>query len=171
MDNFLGFKKHLDSPASKLGVALIFFRAFVMFNKLFFSNSIKTLKVLVDTTNIINSLEKLLKSKFTACFFTDHSSYNFISHSSESTLLGSVFEKSRKNRCLFNLSKLNAREIDLTSKALFVNPFFFKSILSSFVKETKNVNYFISDPVIDQAAVNYYRIALSGLEKHAINKL
>ena len=59
------------SLSFKLALAFLFFKVFVFFNQNFLGGGIKTDKVVIDTSEIINSLPKLMETQKTMLVFYD----------------------------------------------------------------------------------------------------
>ena len=77
----------------------------------------------------------------------------------ENHLLKLLVEKNKN--CIIDLSMLS-RRIDLTNRAIFVNPLYIRSILSLYVKEKADAIYWLSKPMLfDSQLVYYHRVGLT----------
>lgn len=68
LDNFMQFKLDYTYPVSLIGLSLIFYHLFSMIFKIIISNQINTSKIVVDTSYIINSMDRLLEHDSMICW-------------------------------------------------------------------------------------------------------
>ena len=175
------FESRPKYPVSKLGLAVLFYQIFIMFINMILCNNIKTMKVLVDTKNLITSLDQLLNTKLVVCFFEDHiiTSVARMQSPENDTLKRlwdeRVYSKPELNpngkyskNCLINLSKLR-QQFNFTGLALFTDLLYSESVLNKSIKRKPNANYWISKPLFQYLAVSYYRAGLNRMKKNAIN--
>lgn len=87
----------------------------------------------------------------------------------ENHLLKRVIEKSVN--CAVDISVLTER-IDLTNRAIFLNPVYVRTVLSLYVQEKADAIYWMSAPIFfDSQLVFYYRTGLTESQVKAINRV
>lgn len=151
ISNLFQFKHDFKHPVTKIGLKLIFCRLFLMLCQIIINNSIKTSKLLIDTSPLIKSLDQLLKSDYTSCYFDDYFVFDHVINSPKTSLLKRVYSEKRwlqsaikKEECVLNLSKMR-EQIDMTGKAFLLNPLMTNNILSNFMKaKSKGQKYWAS---------------------------
>lgn len=175
LENFFAFRSNFGTSFTKFGLIFIFYKIFQMFFKILFSNFLNTLKVLVDTSNIISSLDKFTELKYEVCFSEEQITNRILPKSIERRILNGLNEMHR-NRCLINVPKLK-ETIDLKGKALLWNSNNIHIFLSIYAMAKPNLNYWLLDrSIFDYITVSYYRIGLTRTQidliaKFAMNRL
>lgn len=182
LEHLLGFRLNRKT-LTKFGLVLVFFRWELFFCKIIYANAIKTSTVVLDTSHFVTSLQQLLKSDYVVCFFENHILFKIAVNSDPNTILNrllvekSVFKTGVnalnprfKENCVINLSRLNRQMINWTGKALFVNRIIANLVLKSHTGEREG-DYFLSKPMFDLIAVNYYRTGLLPSQRAQIERL
>ena len=114
--------------------------------------------VIIDSSKIITNAAQLLDSKYELCIQSDDDALRIIKSMPENNPLRRVIEKNKD--CAIDITVLGDR-LDLTNRAIFLNPMFIRSALSLYVKEKADVIYWLSKPVFDDPLVFYYRAGLT----------
>ena len=126
---------------SKISLILAFFKLSNFFYKQLVNNSIKVMKVLIDSSRIITTPIDLLNSKFEFCFFSEDKMFRLIPSMPEGSTFRRLYEKRQpQDHCVLDLSKLKER-VDFTNRGFFVNKLFVRSALSVFGKEKEGAIY------------------------------
>lgn len=138
-----------------IALSLAFFKLSLMLYKMILSNSIKTNKVVSDTSLIITTIERLLETtKFTVCWFKDNIITPLLKDSPKGSVLRRLYDKNPI--CFINLSKMKS-EFDFTGKVRFISPSFIELFLAAFTKFKKDAEYFISPIFFEYIMVSIAR--------------
>lgn len=130
---------------------------------------IKTVKVLVDTSNLINSFEQLIESKYDICCTDSMISRNLMPKKFEDQILKQLIGKNSK-KCVFTLTTLK-KPIDLARKAFILNANYVDAFLSIYVQKKKDAVFWVYDKsIFENIIVHYFRTDLNPFEKESINR-
>ena len=123
--------------------------------------------LLIDTSEIITNPRQLLDSRYEFCFYGDDDFLRIIKEMPNTNILKLLIEKYKD--CVVDVTVLNQR-LDLTNRAFFINPAYIRAILSLYVEEKPNVNYWMSEPIFfDSQMIYYYRTELTESQINSIN--
>lgn len=142
LENLLDFRSSYRR-FGKVALILVFFRLSNLFYRLLVNNSMRVMKSLIDSSQIITNPTQLLSSQYEFCFFRDDDLYRLMKRMPERSIFRQLYDRRKpEDHCTIDLGKLNER-IDFTNRAFFINPRFVRSILSIYGKEKEQVGYSI----------------------------
>lgn len=99
-----------QSHLSKLAVFFVFLGLFDFINLTLLTNSIKTDKLLIDTTHLIDSIAKLKSTKARPVFYEIESDYKLVSEAPKGSQLYRFFHRRFERKHFFLISKESANE-------------------------------------------------------------
>lgn len=116
LEHLLEFKRSTSlSRVSKIALGILFFRLFLMLYRLLVANAMQTMKVLIDSSQIITNPEQLLISQYELCLPGDPDLHQILKAMPPGSLYRRTYERHlEKGACLFGLSE--GGRIDFTNK-------------------------------------------------------
>ena len=176
--NVFQFRHDYRQPMTMIGLVLIFFHLFFFIFKLLISSQISTSKVIVDTSWIINSMERLLADSSTVvCWLKNDVEIRMAEQSPKQSNLYRVYkekiypepvvdmEGEPSRYCLLSL-KVIGQSFDMKGKVLFINEASLYGFLASFVAPNPEISYWVDEtPLVETISVYYIRRELTRHQK------
>lgn len=164
------FKRVKPKLFLSTGFALIAFRFFCMFVRMFYGQAVHVDKVLVNP-RCVQSVEQLLQSDLVVCLAEDYLAYELDADKatalnrlfSEKSLGAKMNSKKFPNRCVIDFGTLKT-SVDMYKKAMFIKASLARSFLviwAQWKTQRGEVKFWQSPSLFDVIYVHFYRAGLS----------